>query len=197
MSPYRLLIPLGCLVLASCSTVTVTSDADPNADFTQYRTFAVRSEPISSTGGARLDSPFLQQRIAQSITDNLRAKGLLPTSEGRADLLIGYHVALKDKLDVNVVNDVYGYAPSYLVGPRRGYYGGYYGRYATPIVESRTVVDSYEQGTLVIDFADRKAGQLVWRGVGQARVHQSGSQADRQQRVHNAVTEILGDYPPQ
>ncbi len=185
--------------LGACSSISVNSDSDPNVDYSQYRTFMVRPDPISSTGGTRLDSPFLQQRLTQAINQELAAKGLTPVgSRSEADLLVGYHVALKDKLDVNVINEVYGYPSSALV--YRGAYGRYgrYGRgyYGVPLVESRTVVDAYEQGTLVLDMADRKLGRLVWRGVGQARVHEASSPEKRQARIREAVASILAEYPP-
>ena len=118
----------------------------------------------------------------------MTAKGFSQVSGESADLLVGYHVGIQDKLSVQTIDTYYDYYPGGRI---------YRGRYVSPPMTSRTVVDSYEQGTLIIDFMDQKTRQLVWRGIGQARVHEASSPEQRTKRVNQAVTEILAQYPPQ
>jgi hypothetical protein len=122
--------------LISCSSVTVKSDFDENANFTQYKMFDL----IPHHGG----NPLNNKRIEAAIEQGLVAKGMQKQAAGRPDLLVAYHTNVKDKIDV----DTYGY--------RYGRYGRRVGTYTT--------VQKYQQGTVVVDLVDAKERELVWRG---------------------------------
>jgi hypothetical protein len=51
-------------------------------------------------------------------------------------------------------------------------------------------------GTLVIDLADAKKGQLVWRGIGQKEVDTDAKPDKRDKSINNAVKKIFKNYPP-
>ena len=56
-----------------------------------------------------------------------------------------------------------------------------------------TYVNSYPEGTLVIDVIDRKSRDLVWRGAG-ARAFSKMNPS--YEKVDKRVTRILQDFPP-
>jgi len=53
-------------------------------------------------------------------------------------------------------------------------------------------VQQYTEGTLVIDFVDRKTHKVVFRGVGQAGV---GSTERNAAAIRAAVNKIVAAYP--
>jgi len=135
-----------CGTLISCSSVTVKSDFDANANFAQYKTFDFMSR-------SRDGNPLNNKRVEAAIEQELIAKGLQKQAAGRPDLLVAYHTNVKDKIDV----DTYGY--------RYGRYGRRVGTYTT--------VQKYQQGTLVVDLVDAKEKELVWRGWAKGEVNDS------------------------
>jgi hypothetical protein len=49
---------------------------------------------------------------------------------------------------------------------------------------------------LLIDVIARDRENLIWRGSGQARVHERGTPEQRQERAQEAVEAILENFPP-
>lgn len=176
---FVLLVGAGC-----ASRIKVATDFDPNFDFSQVRSFAWLDDR-SGVEGDRADvSSLLDQRIRSAIEADLLGKGLALADQTSADVLVSYHLGVEQKLDVNTIHTGYGYGYGY----RRGY--GYRG------VGTTTTVDQYEEGTLLIDLIQPGDKQLVWRGSGRARVKQSTTPEERDQRVREAVTVILAGFPP-
>jgi hypothetical protein len=101
---------------------------------------------------------------------------------GQPDVFVGYQVALDDQIDYETINTYWGSGWGY-----RGVYGG--------VVGSRTVAREYTVGTLVIDVFDAARRELVWRGAGEGRVNAARNPQERQERINQAVTQILEDFP--
>ena len=51
-------------------------------------------------------------------------------------------------------------------------------------------------GTLVIDIADAKAGQLAWRGMGVKEINTTAKPEKRDKNISEAVAKIFKNYPP-
>ena len=96
-------------------------------------------------------------------------------SEGDADMLVAYHASGKETVDTNPQD--YGYA---------------YGRWAYSDVS----VQSYRQGTLMIDLIDAGTKELVWRGWATGTVQENLSADEWNKRIQDAVTKIMEQYPP-
>ena len=90
---------------------------------------------------------------------------LLAEGSGAPDFLVGYHVAIEEKLDVRYVDDYYGYGYSYRARP------------------SRRTVYAYEQGTLVLDVSLPAPKRLIWRAVARAEVSPGESQEQGDKRL--------------
>jgi hypothetical protein len=61
---------------------------------------------------------------------------------------------------------------------------------------STTQVRDILVGTLVIDLADAKAGQLAWRGMGVKEIDTTAKPDKRDKNISNAVNKIFKNYPP-
>ena len=76
-----------CLCAAFAQKVTV--EFDQAADFTKYKTFAIRDSQLNSKN-ASLNSELVKKRIDADITSDLTAKGLTLVSQGPSDLNVRY-----------------------------------------------------------------------------------------------------------
>jgi hypothetical protein len=165
------------LFLTACSTVSVTTDFDHSASFSQYHTYTLvpGSQQISL-------SPSVEAALRDSLRTNLARHGISETSEN-ADLHVVRHVSAKEKLSVHQSTD-WGYA-----GMPYGY--GYYGMWAGA-PRTYTDVSQYTEGTLILDFVDAKTQKLVFRGIGTGTISDPETNAER---VKEAVEKIVKDFP--
>jgi hypothetical protein len=162
-----LLIP----VLA-CSSMTVRADHDSRNDFGSYSTFAVFERQGKERRQPQM-SPIVDRRIAVAMAAELEAKGFASTSARQADFLVTFYTAVRRRVVIN----------------RAGWYG--WGRWGWH--GGATWVNSFPEGTLVIDIIDRRTRQLVWRGVGDG-AFTSSNPSD--QKVAKRVSKILRTFPP-
>jgi len=170
------------LALPGCSGFKVSSDFDPEVDFSKYGSYAwlPRPDPTKDPEASRRDG-LLIQRIERAVDASLTTKGMRRVEpEAGPSLLVTEHISVEQKLRVNTTNYGYGYG-------RWGYYGGGY---------TDTYVDQYEEGTLILDFIDAQTKQLVWRGSVQSRLRDESTPEARDARVRAAVNAILDRYPP-
>jgi hypothetical protein len=58
-----------------------------------------------------------------------------------------------------------------------------------------TAVTYYPQGTLVIDVAAPAGGDLVWRGIAEAKIESEKTDAQRAERVRGIIKDLLAKFP--
>lgn len=157
--------------LSSCNTVRVSSDFDRSANFDQYKSFAFHEKGLADLKMNDLD----KRRVVSAITQTLQSKGMtMAQYETAADLII--NIAAKNKTRVDI--DPW-YDPWWGWGPMWG---------------GQQRVSQYKEGTLILDFVDRRNNTLVWQGIGQGlNVSNLESKAEK---IPVAVEEILEKYPP-
>jgi len=167
--------------LGGCSTMRVTSDTDPSAKFTGYKSYNWMAEAPKKTGDPRIDgNSILASRIRSAVERQLAAKGYEKRSSGTPDFLVGYHASLEKKTSVRMLNEYYRYGP------------GWGRRYRGP----QTYVYDYDEGTLILDIVDPKTRKLLWRGSPTDVVNPTASEEARQKKINEAVTRILEKFPP-
>jgi hypothetical protein len=162
------------VIITGCSTISVNQDYDPAYDFSKLKTFGF----IPITEEAGIDQ-LNATRLGDAIKANLTAKGY--TLSEQADFGIALFFTKDTKTNIQSTGYGYGYGYGY-----RGYGG----------MGGSTYVTQYEEGTLVIDFVDMAKQELVWRGVGTGALSDSPSVEERTANINNAVTQILGQFPP-
>ena len=70
-------------------------------------------------------------------------------------------------------------------------HGGFgYGRVETQVLE-------YDEGTLIIDVAERESMVLAWRGWGSTRLGRRPDPTRTSEVIRRIVPEILAQFPPQ
>jgi hypothetical protein len=156
------------LLATSCALAQkITVEFDQAADFSKYKTFAIRDGQLNSRNPA-LNSELVQKQIDADIIRNLTARGLTMVT-GPSDLNVRYRFgsARKDELE------------SYPAG-WRGW-------------GTRVVRVPYTEGTLVIDLRDPGTRSLVWRGIAS---EEKSDGAKIEGKLDSMVRKALEKYPP-
>jgi hypothetical protein len=167
-------------VALACANISVSSDYDPTAKFSTYRSYAWLPENPTPTGHPRLDSPLVQERIKKAIDTALEAKGYTRTET--PDFLVRYDLSAERRVDVTTYDS--------------GFYHGYGYRMALPVTDVR----EYDVGSLILDVLDYREKKVVWRGIGQGRLRSEGASVDpaeQQERIDKAVAAVLKNFPPE
>jgi len=159
------------MLFAGCSSISVTQDYDPAYDFAKLKTFGFI--PIPADAGI---DQINADRLSTAIKTSLTAKGY--TLSEKADFGVALYFSKSTKTNIQS----YGY----------GYGYGWRGMGGIQSVD----VSQYEEGTLVIDFIDVKENKLVWRGAGTGTLAQTPTVEERTAKINEAVTKILGQFPP-
>ena len=181
MKTWRtLLLLLTVSVVGACAGITVTHEADPEANFAAYGTYDWMPAE-SRRVDLRARDPMVEQRIRDAIEAQLSSKGLRKVDSGDADILIGYLLVLEDGVDSQTM---------YV----RSDPDWRYRTYGPATTATRTT--AFTVGTLVIDVFDVEEKALVWRGGGEGQVDQSQDPEKRRARINEAVKKILEEFPP-
>lgn len=170
-------------MLSGCSEkITVSSDYDKEADFTQYKTYSFYGWAKESD---KIINRFDQERIEKAVADELNKRGLSYVKDG-GDLTVSLFIQFDQMKGVNAYTDNYAAGPyGYRYGPGWGWGYGY----------STTTYQEYDYivGTLVIDIFDHQQKQLIWQGVGSKTVDEKPD--NREYGINKAVKAIMWKYP--
>ena len=137
--------------------------------------------------GTKVGQQLIDDRIVAAIDTELAAKGFTKT-ESNPDVFVVYHVAFDKQKDISTYSS--GYGGGY--GAYGWGYGGGWGGGGTTSTQVRDIL----VGTLVIDIADAKKGQVVWRGMGVKEVDTQAKPEKRDKSISSAVNKIFKNYPP-
>ncbi|MFI5072601.1 MAG: DUF4136 domain-containing protein [Terriglobales bacterium] len=134
---------LGAIILSlltlSAAAQKVIVQFDRAADFSKYKTFAIRNGQLSSRNPA-LNSDLVKKRFDSDIERYLTARGLTEVAD-HPDLNVVYRFGSARKMKVET------------------YPAGWYGW------GTRAVRVPYAEGTLVLDLRDPSTHSLVWRAI--------------------------------
>ena len=160
------------LVLAVLSTALawaqkITVEFDQAADFSRYKTFAIRDGQLNSRNPA-LNSELVKKKIEADIVRDLTARGLEMTT-GRSDLNVRYRFGSVHKAEIE------------------RYPAGWRG------FGTRVVRVPYTEGTLVIDLRDPSTRSLVWRGIA-SEEKSDGTKIEG--KLDDMVRKSIDKYPP-
>lgn len=171
------------MILSGCSPkITITSDYDKEADFTQYSTYSYYGWAKESD---LIINPFDKERFEEAVAKELSSRGIDYVEKG-GDLTVSLFIQFDQKKGVNAYTDYYGHSPyGYGYGPGWGWGYGY----------SSTSYHEYDYtvGTLVIDIFDHQQKKLVWQGVGSQTVDDKPS--NNEYGINRAVRGIMSKYP--
>jgi hypothetical protein len=172
---FRTVAMTGALLCVSAMVLAqkTSYDYDKTASFAGFKTYALKD-------GTKVGNPLIDDRITAAIESELAAKGL-KKHDAAPDVTVVYHIAFDKQKDIS--------AFSTGGGPYGYRWGGGWG--TTDIRVNEILV-----GTLVIDVADAKKSELVWRGMGVKEVDTQAKPDKRDKNIAAAVKKIMKNYPP-
>jgi len=172
-----------------CATFTLTTDYDPDATFGGLKTYQWMTPRRTPLGDRQLHNPLFDKRVVKAVDAVLKQRGFRRIDSGIPDFHVGYHTAVRERIDVWSMNSLYGYPPGW--GWNHYYRPGHAWSYSPRMI-------TYDEGTLVLDIVDGASRQLIWRGSYQAKLSdRPQTPEENQQCVNAAVQEILSRFPPE
>jgi len=144
----------------------VNVDSDPAAPFATYKTYAW-------TAGTPAANALSEQRLHAAVDAKLAAEGLAMNTTA-PDLIVSTHVSTKDKQEL--IANGFGYGPW-------GFGGGFGG----------ATVETFVEGTLVVNLYDAKTKKMVWRGLATATA--SDKPTKNTEKMNKALDKMFEKYP--
>ena len=150
----------------------INVDWDRQANFSNFHTYMWEPSPHPA-------KDFWNDRIMSAIDKQLQAKGLTKV-DSNPDMWVVYSNSIHDQKETVGTN--YGFGP--------GWGWGWWGP------PTQTVYNTYvtKQGTLVVDIADAKNKQLLWRGSATDTISDNSNKNIK--TLDNAVNKLFKSYPP-
>jgi hypothetical protein len=170
LTRITLSLAMATLVATSALAQKITTESAPKASFASYKTFMWIKEP-------KVGDPILKQRIIDDVTAQLRAKGWQPVSQG-ADVAVAAHMATQTEKTLNTFYDGFG--------------GGW--RWGGGFGSATTTVNTYQEGTLIVDLFDTKTKEAVWRGTATQDV--SSNPEKQSKNIDKAAEKLFSKFPP-
>jgi hypothetical protein len=184
-------IELSKLILCLLSAAIPTTNAfaqkvsvgyDKSADFSKYASYKW-AEPALPPA-----RPLLYASIVGSIDDALKAKGLART-DSTSDLILipagGMEFGLSSAAGTPIMPS-YGGAPIAFDATMWSGAGG-----------SANLTSSYvPEGTLVLNFVDRKANKVIWTGTVRQKLEVENKKRSLE-LIDKAIAKLMKQFPPQ
>lgn len=145
---------------------SIQTDYDRAYDFSRLKTYAF-VEIARNPNDPLVVNPLNERRVRAALDSQLVLKGYVRDTTGKADFLVAYHAATRQRLSVQD----WGYGIGRW-GPRR------------------VDVDQFTEGTLVVDFVDGASRQLIWRGSATGTI--SPKEADP--KIRKALAKLMGQF---
>jgi hypothetical protein len=169
---------LAVLSFAAACTAGIRAGADfaPDLDFSTFSTYVWDEPDTRPVGDPRLESnPFFEERLHVAIERELEARGLRQVASG-ASLIVHHHATVRDHVEVYEADRAAGYG--------------------TPEYGEGTQVVQYEEGTLLIDIADARSNDLVWRGWAQFDIGRALEDPQvMSEQIDEAVVKMFESFP--
>ncbi len=177
------------MLLASCSSIKVTTDLDKSVDFSKYKTFEYYGWAENSD---KILNQFDKDRIEKAFGNEFNKRNLELVKEN-GDLVVTLYIVTKEKTQTTAHTDHYGggrgYMGYYGHGPGWGYGSGYGMGHSTTTVHEY----DYVEGTLVVSVYDKKNEKLIWESVGVKTVDSNPETRDKS--VPKSVEAIMREFP--
>ena len=170
------------LLLAGCATgPRISTEADPRANFSAYRTWAFHDPlAVEAYGYETATSEIVKRAVSRE----MEARGYRYDAED-PDLWVNVNAYMQRRTDVSSIPTV-----------DHAFYYSYRHRayFAVPYWHDRTHVSRYTEGTMNVDLVDARQNRLVWEGIAVGRVTNMTVE-NREMRISQAIAEIFARYP--
>jgi hypothetical protein len=176
------------LGLAACTSLPVTTDANPNMSVANCHTYAFAQEHVANAGQpTAYGNPLNAERLRIAIESNLAARGIQRADRATADCVVGYAMGSRQ-----VFNDYYaGFGPAWGFGYGYGYGWGRSALYGSWGWDGPYVSD---ETRIAVDLFDAKSHTPIWH----ASVNQNVSELtgpNAEARINAGTAAIFAKFP--
>lgn len=168
ISPMATALVLTLLAVPALRAQEISVEFDQAADFTKYKTFAVRDGQLNARAPA-LNSELTKKNLQTEIEKALVTKGLTKVETGASDLNVFFTFGAAQRMQTE----------SYPAGWRG--------------LGTRVVRVPQNEGTLVIDLRDPTTRSLVWRGIASESEPNPTKMAGK---LDDMAKKAIAKYPP-
>lgn len=176
-SKFCMILLLTLLIPATAYAQKVNTDYDKSVNFSLYKTY-------SWSKGTPASSPLNDKRIIAGIDAQLAAKGWQRV-ESDSDVIVIYSASTSSETRINTFES-------------GGAWGGYrwgWGRYGGMVGgSSTTTVQNIRVGELIVDMADVKNKEFIWRGTASDTL--SDKPEKNQKKLDKALAKMFKNFPP-
>ena len=173
------------LLCGACSSgLTVRSDEDPSADFSQYQTYNF-FDPMGIEGG--YNSPIFGELFREAISREMNERGYRKTDN--PDLIINVTIQSDEKISMRAYSTPY-MSGNYYSRPGGAHYGSSLG--VGVGVGSRATRTT--EASVFIDLVDNEKDRVSWQGVAVVDVTDKVAQKLRD-AVYTSVNVVFDKYP--
>ena len=168
----------GMMVLAAaggCSPMWISVDYDPLTKFSVLKTYDWNVVEPTADDDERLQDPALHEQIRVNVERSLADRGYQKAPSETPDFLVGYHVALRERLTLSTARPRYRYNPGYA---------------------PETYMRTYDEGSLILEFITPGTTRVIWRGAVQVEIQAEITPAKRAKRIRKGVHKLLNRFPP-
>ncbi len=181
--PVFVAILLASLLSACSSGLTVRSEIDPGANFSQFRTYNF-FEPMGIEGG--YNSPIFGEHFRAAIGGEMARRQYQTADE--PDLLINVTIRSDDKIKMR------SYTRPYATGAYYGRPGGAYGGSALGVgISTGSRATKTTEASVFIDLVDFEEQRVVWQGVAVIDVTDKVSLQLRD-AIFTSVNKVMAEY---
>jgi hypothetical protein len=181
---FLLLLLLTCFISAAAQAQKADINWDRKVNFSSYKTYAwVKGTPAPN--------PLSHQRIIEGVDAKFAAAGWQKVASN-ADVDVIYHVSVSPETTIT----------SYSVGgPYNGYQWGWYtygGGYAGGTIGEGIPTEKVQTimvGELVIDIADVKTKNFIWRGAAKETLKERNFDKVKK-KIDKAISRLFKEFPP-
>jgi hypothetical protein len=173
------------LLITACSSgLTVRSDIDPNADFSQFKTWNFFDQ-LGIEGG--YNSPIFGEHFRAAITREMNQRGYRMADN--PDLLVNVTVQSDEKVRMSTYTTPY-MSGAYYARPGGAQYGSALG--VGVGVGSRATKTT--EASVFIDLVDNQRDRMSWQGVAVIDANDKVAQQLRD-AIYTAVNVVFDQYP--
>ena len=165
-----------------CTTPTsITVQSDPEADFFEMATYAW----LPPAGGAPLG--ITESTFRRAIDAEMELRGFRQVTEN-PDINLALHLAIEERIS-GATTQHWGYGWGSYSSWRRHPHS----RSTMGTSMSTTQLNTYNQGTLLLDMVNPARNVLVWRGVAERAVSNA---ARASELAPDIAQQLLAEFPP-
>ncbi|WZF90605.1 DUF4136 domain-containing protein [Marinobacter metalliresistant] len=168
-----LMLSIVALAMTGCASNVVT-DYNSSVVFGNYTSWAF--VPGTESSFVSLDG----NRVRSAIERELNRKALLQVPEAEAGLLVSWQIVPEDRLEQTGLGLGFGFG--------HGNFGW--------ALSAPPPVREIKEGKLVVELADSKSKQVVWRAASRRYLNENQSPETRRALIDELVAEMFTKYPP-